>query len=47
MQSREGNEVDGQLSEIRVELTGESKAAGDSGHSGGDEMIQITISWSS
>jgi len=24
-------------------LTGESEAAGDSGHGGGDEMVQITI----
>jgi hypothetical protein len=45
VQSGEGDEVDSQLSEIRVELTGESEAAGDSGHGGGDEMVQISVSW--
>ena len=44
MESGEGDQVDSQLSEIRVELTGESKAAGDSGHGGGDEMVEITVS---
>ena len=43
MQSGEGDEVDSQLSEIRVELTGESEAAGDSGHGGGDEMVEISV----
>jgi hypothetical protein len=44
MESGEGDQVDSQLSEIRVELTGESKTAGDSGHGSGDEMVEITIS---
>ena len=44
MESGEGNQVDSQFSEVRVELTGESKAAGDSGHGSGDEMVEITIS---
>ena len=44
MESGEGDQVDSQLSEIRVELTGESKAAGDSGHGGGDEMVEISVS---
>ena len=43
MESREGNHVDGQLSEIRVELTGESKTGGDTGHDEGDEVVQITV----
>ena len=44
MESGEGDQVDSQLSEVRVELTGESEAAGDSGHGGGDEMVEITVS---
>ena len=43
MESREGDQVDSQLSEIRVELTGESKAASNSGHGSGDEMVEITV----
>ena len=31
MESGEGDQVDGELSEIRVELSGESEAAGDTG----------------
>merc|ERR1719194_133009 len=43
MESGEGDEVDSELSEIRVELTGESEAAGDTGESSRDEMVKITI----
>jgi hypothetical protein len=43
METREGNHVDGQLAEIRVELTRETQAGGDAGHDGGDEMVQVTI----
>ena len=39
----EGDKVDSQFSEIRVELTGEPEAAGDSGHGGGDEMVEISV----
>ena len=45
MESREWDEVDSKLSEIRVELTWESEAASDTGKSGRDEMVKITIGW--
>jgi hypothetical protein len=44
VESREGDQVDSQLSEVRVELTGESEAAGNAGHDGRDQVVQITIS---
>merc|ERR1712199_97936 len=43
MESGERNEVDGKLSEIRVELTGESEAAGNTGEGSRNEMVKITI----
>jgi len=43
VESGEGSQVDGELSEIGVELTGESEAAGESGEGGGDEMVKITV----
>ena len=45
MESGEGDQVDGELSEIGVELTWESEAAGDTGESGRDQMVKITIGW--
>jgi len=39
----EGNHVDRELSEIRVELTGESEAGGDTGHDEGDEVVQVAV----
>ena len=44
VESGEGDQVDSQLSKIRVELTGESKAASNSRHGGRDQMVKITIS---
>jgi hypothetical protein len=44
VQSREGDEVDSQFSEIRVKLTRESEAASNSGHGSGDEMVKISVS---
>ena len=44
VESGEGDQVDGQFSKIRVQLTGESKAAGNSGHGGRNQMVKITIS---
>lgn len=41
----EWNHVDGQLAEIRVKLTRESQAGGDTGHDGGHEMVQVTVGW--
>ena len=43
METGEWHEVDSELSEIRVELTGESEAAGDTGEGSRDEMVKITI----
>jgi hypothetical protein len=43
MESGEGSKVNSELSEIGVELTGESEAAGESGDGSGDEMVKITI----
>ena len=45
METREWDEVDSKLSEIGVELTWESEAAGDTGKSGRDEMVKITVGW--
>ena len=44
VQSWEGDQVDGQFSQVRVQLTGESEAAGNSGHGGRDQVVQVTIS---
>merc|ERR1712151_643346 len=41
----EWHEVDSELSQVRVELTWESEAAGDSREGGGDEMVQISVGW--
>merc|ERR1712195_109759 len=43
METGEGDQVNGELSEIGVELTGESEAAGDTGEGGRDEMVKITV----
>jgi len=43
VESGEGDEVDGEFSQVRVKLTGESEAGGDSGHGSGDEVVKITI----
>ena len=45
MKSWEWDQVNGELSEIGVELTWESDGAGDTGHGDGDEMVQITVGW--
>jgi hypothetical protein len=45
VETGEGDQVNGELSEIGVELTGESEATGESGEGGGDEMVKITIGW--
>ena len=39
----EGDEVDREFPEVGVELTGESEGAGDSGHDGGDEMVEVAV----
>jgi len=45
VQSWEWHQVDCHLSQVRVELTWESHAAGDSRHSDGDKMVQVTVGW--
>jgi hypothetical protein len=45
MESWEGHQVGGELSEIRVELSWESEAAGDSGDGSGDEVVKVTVCW--
>jgi len=41
----EWHEVDSELSQVRVELTWESEAAGDTGEGSRDEMVKITVGW--
>ena len=43
MESGEGDQVNGELAEIGVKLSGESEAASDTGESSGDEMVKITV----
>merc|ERR1711893_81826 len=43
METGEGHQVDGELTEVRVELTGEAEAAGHTGEGSGDEMVEITV----
>ena len=45
MESWEWDKVHSELSEIGVELTWESEAAGDTGKSGRDQMVKITVGW--
>ena len=45
METWEGYHVDSQFTEISVELARESETGGDSGHGGGDEMVQVTVGW--
>lgn len=44
MQSGEGDHVDGQFSQIRVELTRESETGRDTGHDDRDEVVEVTVS---
>ena len=37
--------VDGEFTEIGIQLTWESEASGNTGHGGGDQIVQITIGW--
>jgi hypothetical protein len=39
----EGNKVDSELTEIRVQLTGKAEACRDTGHGRGHEMVKVTI----
>jgi hypothetical protein len=43
METRERNQVDGHLAEVRVELTRESQASGNTRHNDGNEMVQVIV----
>merc|ERR1719331_2066735 len=43
VETREGDEVDTKLAQVRVELTREAKAASHTGHAGGAEMVEVTV----
>jgi hypothetical protein len=43
VETREGNQVDGHLAEVRVELTRESQASSDTGHDDGHEVVQVIV----
>ena len=45
MESWEWDKVDSQFSQVTVQLTWESEAAGNTGESSRDEMVKITIGW--
>ena len=45
VESGEGNHVDCQLTEIGIELTWEAEAGGDTGHGGGNQVVQVTVCW--
>ena len=45
MESWEWDQVDGELSEIGVQLSWESEAASDTGKGGRNEMVKITVGW--
>ena len=42
VEARERDEVDSQLAEVGVELSGEAQAAGDAAHGRRDEVVQVT-----
>ncbi|KFZ48790.1 hypothetical protein N338_05997, partial [Podiceps cristatus] len=41
METREGHHVDGQFTEIGVELTGETQTSGDAAHGGRNEVVEV------
>jgi hypothetical protein len=43
METGEGDQVDSDLSQVRVELTWETEAASDTGHGSGDQVVKITV----
>merc|ERR1711966_276991 len=43
VETGEGDEIDTELAEVRVELTREAKAASHTGHAGGAEMVEVTV----
>ena len=45
METGEGNHVDSQLSEIRVQLAREAQAGGDTGHDSRHKVVEISVGW--
>ena len=45
VETGERDHVDGQLSEIRVELTRETEAGGNTRHNGRYQVVEVTIGW--
>ena len=45
METWEWDQVDSQFSEIGVQLTWESEAAGDTGEGSRDQVVKITVGW--
>ena len=45
VETRERDHVDGQLSQVSVQLTWESEASGNTRHGGRHQMVQVTIGW--
>jgi hypothetical protein len=43
VETRERNHVDTELSQVRVELTGETETGGDTRHDDGNEVVKITV----
>jgi hypothetical protein len=43
VETGEGNHVDGELSEVRVELTGETETGRDARHDGRDEVVEVAV----
>jgi hypothetical protein len=44
VETREGDQVDGEFAEVRVELTRETETTSDTRHGGRDEVVEVTIS---
>ncbi len=45
VETGEGHHVDGQLSEIGVQLTREPEAGGHPRHGGGHQMVEVSVGW--
>jgi hypothetical protein len=43
VQTREGDHVHGQFSEVRVQLAGETETGRHAGHDGRDEVVEISV----
>ena len=41
----EGDHVDGQLPQVRVQLTGEAQAGGDTRHDDRHEVVEVAVRW--